>query len=130
MIDAGEEETSLALHLFPRFLLGIFASDSAITDVGVGPLHTIILIVPILGIQVIGSTFFVAVGKAIPALILGLSRQVLLLTPLLVLLPLVFGLPGVWWAFPIADGTATVLAAVLLVAQLRRLPTEKTVGGE
>ena len=69
----------------------------------------------------IGSTFFMAIGKALPAFFLSLSRQVIFLIPLVVLLPKAFGLTGLWVAFPIADGLSTVMAALLLLRELRKI---------
>ena len=120
---------ALAMHLFPRTLLGIFSSDPALLDAGIGPLRVIILAIPIVGIQVIGSTYFLAIGRAIPALILGISRQVLLVTPLMIILPIFFGIAGVWWAFPIADFTSTMLTVGLLLYQLRQMPKSVTPTG-
>ncbi|GAG89428.1 unnamed protein product [marine sediment metagenome] len=51
----------------------------------------------------LGGGFFQAIGKAAPALILTISRQVLFLIPAAFLLPLIFGLNGVWFAVPISD---------------------------
>jgi putative MATE family efflux protein len=113
---------ALAMHLFPHALLGMFVRGDALTDAGVAPLRVVILTVPIVGIQVIGSTYFLAIGRALPALVLGMSRQVLLLIPLMLILPMIVGLPGVWWAFPLADLTSTLLTVGLLIRQLRCMP--------
>jgi Na+-driven multidrug efflux pump len=71
--------------------------------------------------QVMGSAYFQAAGKPLKALILGLSRQFLLLIPLLYLLPPIWGLNGVWDAQPLADAIAFTLTGVLLWREMRLL---------
>ena len=67
----------------------------------------------------VSANFFQAIGKAKAALTLSLLRQVIVLIPLLLILPRLMGLDGVWAAGPIADGVACVVTAVVLTAQLR-----------
>ena len=76
---------------------------------------------PVVGFQIVSANFFQAIGKAKAALGLSLLRQVFLLIPLLILLPRLIGLDGVWAAGPIADGAASLVTAVVLVVQLRAL---------
>jgi len=61
------------------------------------------------------------VGKARPAFILGLSRQFLFLLPLMVILPPIFGLWGVFVAFPVADLFSSLITALLLTRDVRSL---------
>lgn len=71
--------------------------------------------------QMVSSIFFQAIGKPVKATILSLSRQVVFAVPLMLLLPLRFGLFGVLYAGPVTDTLAFVLAAVLIVLELRGL---------
>jgi Na+-driven multidrug efflux pump len=61
-------------------------------------------------------------------LLLGLSRQFILLIPIVVVLPLFIGVDGVWTAFPIADGVSTMLTVTLLSREMRRLDQHATAG--
>jgi Na+-driven multidrug efflux pump len=54
-------------------------------------------------------------------MLLSLSRQVLVLIPAVAVLPLFFGLNGVWAALPTADLTSAVLTGAWLLAELRHL---------
>ena len=76
---------------------------------------------PVVGFQVVSANFFQAIGRAKISLVLTLLRQVIVLIPLLIILPRFWGLDGVWAAGPVADGTASVLTAIALVRQLRRM---------
>ncbi|MBO7169036.1 MAG: MATE family efflux transporter, partial [Rikenellaceae bacterium] len=55
------------------------------------------------------------------AIILSTTRQLVFLVPLLIILPPLYGTDGVWISMPIADGMASLLAAVLLFFEIRRL---------
>ncbi|MDZ7815280.1 MAG: MATE family efflux transporter [Planctomycetota bacterium] len=99
----------LPLMFFPRHIIGAFGDDPALGTVGGPALRIIVLAMPIIGLQVIGASLFQALGKAFAAMFLSTSRQVLFLVPLILILPHYMGIDGVWWAFPIADVSATVI---------------------
>lgn len=65
------------------------------------------------------SNFFQSIGMAKKAIILSLSRQVMILIPCLVILPLFWGADGVWFSMPISDAVASVIAAVMLYRQFK-----------
>jgi len=76
----------------------------------------IFMATPLLVYQLIGASFYQALGKGVPALLLTLTKQLFFLTPFAILLPPIFGLKGIWYAFPIAD----VLSAAVCFYYLRR----------
>lgn len=69
---------------------------------------------PIIALQLIGSAYFQAIGKAVPALLLTLTRQGFFFIPLILLLPNFLGELGVWLSFPIADVLATIVTGIYL----------------
>jgi putative MATE family efflux protein len=107
--------------LFPRPLLRIFSEDALLIREGIRVLRTVSIAVPLIGLQLIGATYFLALGKAIPSLLLGMSRQILFLIPLVLLLPLAFGLNGIWIAFPAADFLATAVTVIWFGVDIQRL---------
>ncbi|MDY5648052.1 MAG: MATE family efflux transporter [Lachnospiraceae bacterium] len=70
--------------------------------------------------QPITSNFFTAIGKPKRGMFLSLTRQILFLLPLLLILPLIFGIDGLMYAGPIADFAAGMVAIILIVKELRR----------
>lgn len=82
---------------------------------------------PIIALQLIGAAYFQAIGKAIPALLLTLTRQGFFFIPLLLLLPNFMGELGVWLSFPIADVLATIVTGVYLAREIRTNLTTKQV---
>lgn len=75
---------------------------------------------PIIALQLIGAAYFQAVGKAIPALLLTLTRQGFFFIPLILLLPKFLQETGVWLSFPIADVLATVVTGIYLGKEIKK----------
>lgn len=111
----------ILLMFFARPVLNVFSTDESLLQQGQFALRMIILLVPIVGIQIIAAGYFQAIGKAIPSFILALSRQVFFLLPLVLLLPLRYGLDGIWYSFPLADLLSATTVAVFTIPELRRL---------
>jgi Na+-driven multidrug efflux pump len=84
-------------------------------------MRIVLIAIPLLGMQLIGAVFFQAVGKAIPALVLSMSRQIILLIPLVIILPRFFGVTGVWASFPAADVIATTVTILWLRFEMKKL---------
>ncbi|WP_321420928.1 MATE family efflux transporter [uncultured Methanomethylovorans sp.] len=74
---------------------------------------------PLIGLNVVASIFFQALGRAKPAFILSISRQLLFLIPAVVLLPRFYGLNGAWAAFPVSDLLAFMLSGFMLFRAYR-----------
>ena len=81
-------------------------------------MKTVMALFPIIGVQIVGSNYFQAVGKPKKSALLSLSRQFILLIPMLLILPRFWGLTGVYLAFPFSDAGATALTVFLLRREL------------
>jgi putative MATE family efflux protein len=114
----------LITQIFSRQLISIFNSkDSELINLGSAGLRIFMFMLPIIGFQIISSNYFQATGKPKYAMVLSLSRQVLLLIPALLILPRLFGLglKGIWLSGPTADLGASLITALLLIRELRHL---------
>lgn len=109
------------MMVFPGALFRLFTNDMKMIQEGVPALRLIVSMVPFIGVQIIGATFFQSIGHARPAVVLGLLRQVFLLIPLVIVLPRLLGVMGIWVAFPISDLTATVVTALVLYRSLQNI---------
>ena len=69
----------------------------------------------------ISSNFFTAIGKAKLGVLVSLTRQVIFLIPLVLIFPIFWGVEGVMYAGPIADGVSAALAFLLALRELRRI---------
>ena len=80
------------------------------------------------GVQLLSSNFFTAIGKALKGLLLSLTRQVFFLIPLILILPLFFGINGILFAGPIADFIAFAVSVIFVwreFCHLKRLEEEQ-----
>ena len=112
----------LVVLLFPEAIMKVFTKDSGLVASGSNALRLCMFFLPLAGCQVVGAAFFQALGKAVPALLLSLSRQVLALIPLIILLPRFYGLNGIWLSFPVADFVTFIVTMALVMGELRKMP--------
>ena len=111
----------LVTRFFPSLLVALFNRDSDLMAFTVPALSTWFLLLPLVGFQILGANFFQAIGRYKTAMVLTLTRQVLILIPAVLVLPMVFGLQGILYAAPLADGLAAVLTLVVFLKALREL---------
>jgi putative MATE family efflux protein len=111
----------IAIELFPRQIMSIFGSENKLLDIGAGGMRIFLVMLPIVGFQIVSANYFQAVGKAKISIFLSLSRQVIFLIPILLLLPGLFKLNGVWIAGPASDFLASLVTAIMLIREIKKL---------
>ena len=110
----------LVIIFFSKEIASAFTQDIDIILKTKKVLTWVFLSTPIIGIQLIGSAYFQAIGKAIPALLLTLTRQGFFFVPLILILPQYFGEFGIWISFPIAEFVSTIVTAYFLRKELKQ----------
>tara|TARA_B100000767_G_scaffold235464_1_gene228743 strand:- start:13839 stop:15176 length:1338 start_codon:yes stop_codon:yes gene_type:complete len=110
----------LMIMFFSESIAGTFTQDQTVIIKTKEVLRWVFLSTPIIGIQLIGSAYFQAIGKAVPALLLTLTRQGFFFIPLILILPKYYGELGIWISFPIAEVFATIVTAFFLRRELKR----------
>jgi len=112
-----------ALCMFtPGTLVSIFNSESeTLRQAGVQGLRIYCAMLPVVGYQIIASSYFQAIGQAKLATFISMLRQVIVLLPLLVILPLMMGVEGVWIANPVSDFIAAVISFLFFRRELKKL---------
>ena len=111
----------ICLRLFPRVLLGMFIAPESMTmGMAIQGMRIFFLMLPFVGVNILGVSFFQATAQGHKALILSMLRQFLCLIPLLSILPPIYGLEGVWAAVPGADGIAILITALALTLDYRK----------
>jgi putative MATE family efflux protein len=110
----------LILMFFPETITKMFTTDVEVLKQTPSAMRWVFAATPIIAIQLIGAAYFQAIGKAIPALLLTLSRQGFFFIPLILILPKFFGEWGVWVSFPISDVLATIVTAYFLNKEVVR----------
>ncbi|MEA4961380.1 MATE family efflux transporter [Lutispora sp.] len=111
----------ISTRLFSAQIIGIFSNDPELIALGAKGLRRVLLFMPIIGFQVVSSAYFQAVGKPKQSMLLSLSRQVLILIPMILILPKFMGLEGLFTAGPISDLFSSILTALFLVFELKHL---------
>ena len=116
----------LAFQLFPNQITSVFGSgDVLYYDFAAKYLRIYLMMTLVFGMQPMSMCFFTAIGNVRHSILISLSRQGFFLIPLLLVLPLFFGLNGVLLAGPISDALACAFALMLVVRDFRRLDTLK-----
>ncbi|GLR70562.1 MATE family efflux transporter [Agaribacter marinus] len=105
---------TLAMTLFPHFILKIFTNDEMLINQGVIIAQYIFIGFVVAGAANIWGIYFQAIGKAAPALFLSSIRVYFLQLPLLLVLPLFVSIHYIWLIFPIAD-LITVIVSFLVI---------------
>jgi putative MATE family efflux protein len=109
----------LGIFIFSESLIRVFTNDETIIHDSSDALRWVFAVTPIIAIQLIGAAYFQAIGKAIPALLLTLTKQGFFLIPLVIILPKYFGTFGVWLSFPISDVLATLVTGYFLRKEIK-----------
>ena len=94
------------------------AGDASFVAMGRHAIRINAAMLPLIGFQFVTANYFQAIGNARVAMFLSLSRQVVLLLPMLVVLPLFLGLEGLWMAGPLSDLASALIAAYMLAREL------------
>lgn len=106
---------------FTPYIVQAFTNDPVLIAQTIPALRLIFLATPLIAVNMIGGAYFQSIGKAVPALLLTLSKQGFFLIPLILILPKYFGLYGAWYAFPIADVGATIVTYIFFKRETRKL---------
>ena len=117
--------STIAFILFqtiPDKLIAIFGSEDGIyVEFACLAFRTYLMLCICNGIQIPAGIFFQAIGKGIKSAIISLSRQIVFLIPAMIVLGYLFGIHGILFAGPFADGLAFIIASTLLVIEVKKL---------
>lgn len=112
----------LICMLMPGVVISMFNSDNMeLREAGVLGLRIYTAVLPVVGFQIIASTYFQAIGKAKLATFLSMLRQMIVLLPLILILPKFWGVEGVWIANPISDLVAAVVSFLFFRREMNKL---------
>lgn len=115
-------------EFFPYQCARLFTTDRTLIDLAIEGIRIHMLAFPIVGCQMVITNFFQCIGKAKISIFLSLSRQMLFLLPLLVVLPPVMKVDGVWTAMPISDTVAAVVAFIMMAKYMRKFKRQMQAG--
>jgi putative MATE family efflux protein len=127
----------ILIMIFAESFVGVFISNRADQNPALiadsaellnrtpNALRWVFAATPVIVIQLIGGSYFQAIGRVIPALLLNLTKQGFFLIPLILILPPFYGVFGVWVSFPIADILSTIVTGYFLRRAVKKDLVEK-----
>ena len=98
----------------------LFTTDPTLIDLSAKGIRYIMVAFPVVGYQMVVSNLCQSIGKAKISIVLSLSRQLLILLPLLLVLPTMFGINGVWVSMPVSDTLSAFMAAWIMIVYMRK----------
>ena len=110
------------LALFPTAIVSQFTKgDAEMIRIGAASLRANGISIMLFGFYTVYSSLFLALGKGREGFILGACRQGICFIPVILLLPIVWGLNGIMYAQPIADVLSAVITVFMAIPLHKKL---------
>ncbi|CEO33815.1 MATE efflux family protein [[Clostridium] sordellii] len=107
------------IKIYPEKFIGIFTNDDKLISLALNGIKIYSITLPIIGISILGTVYFQSIGSAKVSMVLGLLRQVIILIPVILVVPKIYGLDGVWISQPIADLGAMIVVGLFLIRDIK-----------
>ena len=107
-------------ELMPYPCARLFTTDAELIEQAVKGIRLNMIAFPLIGSQAVITNFFQSIGKAKISILLSLSRQMIFLLPLLVALPPMLGVDGVWLALPASDTVAFIVTWIIMIRYMHK----------
>lgn len=111
----------ISIQCFPTQIISLFNNDPELTTLAIKGIRIYLLMMPIVGINIVATSYYQSIGKAKISMFVSLLRQVILLIPFTIILPKFIGLDGVWAAGACADSLSVIITLVLLKKEFKQL---------
>ncbi len=115
----------LIAMFLPYYCARLFTTDKTLIEMGIKAIRVMMICFPVIGFQMVVTNFFQCIGKVKISIFLSLSRQMIILLPLLGVLPMIWGIEGVWYSMPVSDFASSAMAAVIMVSFLNNLKKQE-----
>lgn len=112
-------------RVFPSQIVALFNRDPELMRFGSFAIKTWFWCLPVIGFQILGANFFQAIGRSSSAMFLTLTRQVLILIPAVLIFSQIWGLDGILYAAPLADGLSAILTGIWFRKGIRMVSVSK-----
>lgn len=117
----------LIFQIFPRQVVSIFGDGSELYfQFAERYMRVYMALMIVNGIQPVSGTFFTSIGKAFKGAFIAMTRQLLFLLPLIIILPRIFGIDGIMYAEPIADGIALIVTIIFVSLEIKKIKKLKS----
>lgn len=109
----------LFVFTMPGTVASLFSSDPVMIERCIPAFRIMLCALPLVGGQIITTTFFQSIKKPKISILLSMTRQLIILVPMLFILPPILGVNGVWCSIPLSEAGSAFLAMYLLGKELR-----------
>ena len=109
--------TAIILSIFAPYIIQSFMNDAQIIQTGSLMLRLLVLSSPCVGIILVFTTLFQSEGKALPALILSISRQGVIYAICIVILSKLFSFHGILISQAVADVVTSIISILIYSKQ-------------
>ncbi len=109
----------IIIFIFSDNVVTAFTTDVNLIKDSSFALIFVFMMSPLIAVQMVGAGYFQAIGKALPALLLTMTKQGFFLIPLVLILPKFYGVDGIWYSFPIADILSAGVTWVFLQKEIK-----------
>jgi Na+-driven multidrug efflux pump len=116
----------LVSMIAPGSVLGLVLPEMAFTGTQFTYFRIYMALLPALPLFFMAMTFFPAIGKAKPAMIIGIARQFVFCVPVLLILPMLIGVPGVYYGSFLIDAVVTVITIIMVVKEFKAVKARTT----
>lgn len=107
--------------IFTDQIVSVFTTDQQMIDICVPALIIGLCTFPFVGSQMIAVSFFQTIRIPKASMLISLTRQVLFLIPMLIFLPHMIGVTGVWWSMALADVASVTITWIMLYTETKKL---------
>lgn len=108
-------------EIFPDEVTLLFNDDPTLLRLSREGFRIVLLCYPFIGAALVIQNFFQSIGKPLLSIFLSVTRQLVFLLPLLLWLPELWGVDGVWASMAGSDFISFVVTVITLIVVLRRL---------
>jgi len=113
----------IIFQVFPKQIISLFGEgDKLYFEFAIKYMRIFLAFISLNSIQISIATFFPSIGKAIKGATVSLTKQLIVLFPLLLILPRFFGVEGVIYATPLTDLVAFTVAIIFLINEFKYMP--------
>lgn len=111
----------ISIQCFPTQIISLFNNYHELTTLAIKGIRIYLLMMPVVGINIVATSYYQSIGKAKISMFVSLLRQVILLIPFTIILPKFIGLDGVWAAGACADSLSVIITLILLKKEFKQL---------
>ncbi|EKQ56025.1 MULTISPECIES: MATE family efflux transporter [unclassified Clostridium] len=110
-----------------EILVIAFNDDPSLIEVTSHGMRIFLIMLPFVGGQIIVTNYFQSIGNVKISMLLSLLRQVIILIPCLIIIPIFKGLDGIWIAGAVSDFLSVIITVLVFIKKSKDLVGNKKI---